>query len=50
VLVLLKSDSPAIKSAAMNNGMIPLREAGLAQAMNGRTSLEEIMRVTQEEL
>ncbi|MEJ2032103.1 MAG: type II secretion system ATPase GspE [Deltaproteobacteria bacterium] len=49
-LVLRKSDSPAIKSAAMNNGMIPLREAGLAQAMNGRTSLEEIMRVTQEEL
>jgi general secretion pathway protein E len=48
-LVLKKSDSAAIKNAAGRHGMIPLREAGLAKALAGETSLEEIMRVTQEE-
>ncbi|MEJ2688968.1 MAG: type II secretion system ATPase GspE [Deltaproteobacteria bacterium] len=48
-LVLKKSDSATIKSAAVRGGMIPLREAGLAKVLAGQTSLEEIMRVTQEE-
>ena len=48
-LVLKKSDSAAIKVAAVGGGMTPLREAGLAKALAGQTSLEEIMRVTQEE-
>jgi general secretion pathway protein E len=48
-LVLKKSDSTTIKNAAIRRGMIPLREAGLATVLAGQTSLEEIMRVTQEE-
>jgi len=48
-LVMKKSDSAAIKAAAVRRGMIPLREAGIAKALAGSTSLEEIMRVTQEE-
>lgn len=48
-LVLKKSDSANIKAAAIRQGMSPLREAGLAKALSGQTSLEEIMRVTQEE-
>jgi general secretion pathway protein E len=48
-LVLKKSDSAAIKNAAVHRGMVPLREAGLAKALAGETSLEEVMRVTQEE-
>ncbi len=49
-LVLKKSDSATIKSAASRRGMIPLREAGLQKALSGQTSLEEVMRVTQEEV
>lgn len=48
-LVLKKSDSATIKHAAVQKGMLPLREAGLAKALAGKTSLEEILRVTQEE-
>ena len=48
-LVLKKSDSASIKNAALRHGMIPLREAGIAKVLAGLTSLEEIMRVTQEE-
>ena len=48
-LILKKSDSATIKYAAIQGGMLPLREAGLAKAFAGNTSLEEILRVTQEE-
>jgi len=48
-LILKKSDSATIKHAAVQGGMLPLREAGLAKALAGKTSLEEILRVTQEE-
>lgn len=49
-LVLKKSDSATIKSAAMRKGMVPLRDAGLDKALSGQTTLEEIMRVTQEDV
>ncbi|AJF06376.1 type II secretion system ATPase GspE [Geoalkalibacter subterraneus] len=48
-LVLKKSDSATIKNAACRAGMVALREAGLAKALAGQTTLEEVMRVTQEE-
>jgi type IV pilus assembly protein PilB len=35
-----------IKHTAMRNGMISLRRVGLLNAMRGRTSLEEVLRVT----
>ena len=34
----------------MRQGMQSLRSAGVAQALEGVTSLEEILRVTQEEV
>ncbi|WP_305045650.1 type II secretion system ATPase GspE [Geoalkalibacter sp.] len=49
-LVLKKSDSATIKNAAIRKGMVALREAGLAKALQGRTTLEEVMRVTQEDV
>jgi len=35
-----------IKRAAVRNGMLSLRRVGLLNAMRGRTSLEEVLRVT----
>jgi general secretion pathway protein E len=48
-LIMQKSDSSTVKHTAIQAGMLPLREAGLAKAMAGKTSMEEILRVTQEE-
>jgi general secretion pathway protein E len=48
-LLLQDKDSATIKKAAIEQGMRSLRAAGLDKAMLGITSLEEIMRVTQEE-
>jgi type IV pilus assembly protein PilB len=36
----------AIKRAALANGMMTLREAGIQKVLEGKTSLEEILRVT----
>ncbi len=49
-LLLQDKDAATIKQAAMNQGMQSLRSAGVAQALEGVTSLEEILRVTQEEV
>jgi general secretion pathway protein E len=48
-LLLQNKDSASIKSAAVKKGMKTLRDAGLALALAGQTSIEEILRVTQEE-
>ena len=49
-LLLQDKDAATIKQAAMRQGMQSLRSAGVAQALEGVTSLEEILRVTQEEV
>ena len=49
-LLLQDKDAATIKQAAMRKGMQSLRSAGVAQALEGVTSLEEILRVTQEEV
>jgi general secretion pathway protein E len=49
-LLLQNKDSATIKSAAMRKGMQTLRDAGLAMALSGETSIEEVLRVTQEEI
>jgi type IV pilus assembly protein PilB len=36
-----------IKEIALEQGMVTLRRAGLLNALRGKTSLEEILRVTQ---
>jgi general secretion pathway protein E len=49
-LLLQNKDAASVRTAAMQNGMQPLRAAGLAKALLGETSLEEVLRVTQEEM
>jgi len=49
-LLLQDKDAATIKKAAIRQGMRPLRVAGLDKALQGVTSLEEVMRVTQEEV
>ncbi len=49
-LLLQDKDAATIKQAAMRRGMQSLRAAGIAKALQGETSLEEILRVTQEEV
>ena len=48
-LLLQNKDAATIKLAAISQGMQPLRTAGLEKALAGATSLEEVLRVTQEE-
>ncbi|PLX96302.1 MAG: type II secretion system protein GspE [Desulfuromonas sp.] len=48
-LLLQNRDAASIKQAAQKEGMASLRDAGLALALKGETTLEEVMRVTQEE-
>ncbi|MCD6526908.1 MAG: type II secretion system ATPase GspE [Desulfuromonas sp.] len=47
--LLTNTDAASIRNTAMSEGMIPLRQAGLAAARQGITTLEEVIRVTQEE-
>jgi len=49
-LLLQDKDAASIKKAAVEDGMRSLRTAGLAKALQGVTTLEEVMRVTQEEV
>ncbi|HUT54149.1 MAG TPA: type II secretion system ATPase GspE [bacterium] len=44
------ADSNAIKKVARQRGMRSLREDAARKAMNGRTSLSEVVRVTQEDI
>jgi general secretion pathway protein E len=48
-LLLRNQDAGAIKRASMAAGMTSLREAGIVKALAGETSIEEVLRVTQEE-
>lgn len=48
-LLLQKKDSTMIKNSAIKRGMKTLRSDGLQKALNGETSLEEVLRVTQED-
>lgn len=46
--ILNNKEADAIAKIAIQNGMRPLREAGLARVREGLTTIEEIMRVTSE--
>ena len=48
-LMVTRSSSNLIKKAGMLAGMISLRQDGAAKVLEGITSIEEILRVTQEE-
>jgi general secretion pathway protein E len=49
-LLLQNADSTTIKRAAVSEGMDSLRDDGAKKAFLGTTTLEEIMRVTQEDI
>ncbi|MCW8859242.1 MAG: type II secretion system ATPase GspE, partial [Deltaproteobacteria bacterium] len=49
-LVTSNADASTIRQQALKMGMRPLRQAGLAKVLAGETTVEEILRVTQEEV
>jgi general secretion pathway protein E len=49
-LIGAKVDSTAIKQAAITRGMVTLKQEGAAKVLQGLTSLEEVMRITQQEI
>jgi general secretion pathway protein E len=46
-LILKTSDSNAIKHLAVEQGMVTLRQDGALKVVNGLTTVEEVLRVTQ---
>jgi general secretion pathway protein E len=49
-LIGAKADSTAIKQAAIAKGMVTLKQSGAERVLQGQTSLEEVMRITQQEI
>jgi general secretion pathway protein E len=49
-LLLQNRDSMTIRNAAVARGMKTLRDSGIAMALRGETTIEEVVRVTQEEV
>jgi general secretion pathway protein E len=49
-LIMKNADASAIRRAATANGMVTLREDGAAKVLAGETTIEEVLRVTQEDL
>lgn len=49
-LVTDNADAATIRQQALKLGMRPLRQAGLAKVLAGKTTVEEVLRVTQEEV
>jgi type IV pilus assembly protein PilB len=47
-MVMEQENAEEIKDQAVENGMLPLIEAGLKKVKNGHTTLEELLRVIQE--
>jgi type IV pilus assembly protein PilB len=47
-LIINRAPASLLKTAALQGGFVPLRQAGLAKAAAGTTTLEEVYRVTQE--
>jgi general secretion pathway protein E len=46
-LVLSTSDANQISKAAMAEGMVNLRQDGIRKVLEGRTTISEVLRVTQ---
>ena len=49
-LIGMKADAAAIKQAAIAKGMITLKQEGAAKVAQGVTTMEEVMRITQQEI
>ena len=48
-LIMKRANSKEIKDAAIKNGMTTMHEDGIDKVLNGTTTLEEVLRVFQEE-
>ena len=49
-LIMKQTDSTAIKKAALKQGLLTLRQDGVRKVINGITTTEELVRVTQEDI
>ncbi|HMS84498.1 MAG TPA: type II secretion system ATPase GspE [Nitrospira sp.] len=49
-LIGSKADSTAIKQSAITKGMVTLKQEGAERVLHGQTTLEEVMRITQQEI
>ena len=49
-LIGTKADSTAIKQAAVAKGMVTLKQEGAERVIQGHTTMEEVMRITQQEI
>jgi general secretion pathway protein E len=49
-LIMRRSDSSTIKKTTVKRGMLTLRQDGLQKVINGITTTEEMVRVTQEDI
>jgi general secretion pathway protein E len=49
-LVLQNSDAQSIKRAAQGQGMESLRDDGARKVLEGRTTVEEVLAATQEDM
>ncbi len=49
-IISLKADAMKIRNAAVSGGMRTLRADGLEKALQGVTTLEEVLRVTQKDV
>jgi general secretion pathway protein E len=49
-LIGSKADATAIKQASIAKGMTTLKQDGVERVLQGQTSLEEVMRITQQEV
>jgi len=47
-IILTTSDANQIKNSAIGQGMTTLRQDGISKVLQGITSMEEVVRVTQE--
>src|SRR6185436_520200 len=48
-LILKNADAGVIKKAALEEGFVTLREDGAMKVLNGVTTMEEVLRVTQDD-
>jgi general secretion pathway protein E len=49
-LIIRNTDANTIKKAAIENGMITLREDGIRKVLTGATTIDELMRATHAEV
>jgi general secretion pathway protein E len=49
-LIGTKADSSVIKQAAIAHGMVTLKQEGAERVIQGHTTMEEVMRITQQEI